>query len=236
MADSPEKPDRFKPSMQRIPGVADAQGPAPPEKPTEAPRRNVAKVFVPLAAVLLVGAVIAWWMLRGTRPAATTPGETPASSFGEAPPASASPVTAPPAGPAVVATLEELANPWASKKFLFRKRLTNEVVPAVVVRLPGGAANQSASYWAFSLQAPFERCELEYVTDLNKLAEQYGYRARHPMVGDPCTSTLYDPLRMGTLPGGAWASGEVVQGSSIRPPMAVEVRVEADRLIASQTE
>ncbi len=238
MADAPEKPDRFKPAMPRIPGVTHGPTTAPPEEPAEAPPRNLAKVLAPLAAALLVGVVIAAWMLRGARPTATAPGETSASSPADASPGNASPPTAvaPSAGPAAVATLEELAKPWSSKKFLFRKRLTNEIVPAAVVRLPGGAANRSASYWAFSLQAPFGHCELEYVTDMQRLAEQYGYRARHPMVGDPCTSALYDPLRMGTLPGGAWARGEVVQGSSIRPPIAIEVRVEGNRLIASQIE
>ena len=154
-----------------------------------------------------------------------------------APPGAASVTAVVPAdGAADVASLQELAKPWASKKFLFRKRLTDETVPALVVRLPGGAANRSASYWAFSLQAPYGRCELEYVTALDKLAGQYGYRARHPMVGDPCSGTLYDPLRLGTVPGGAWARGEVVQGSSIRPPIAIEARVQGNHLIASQIE
>jgi hypothetical protein len=74
------------------------------------------------------------------------------------------------------------------------------------------------------------------VTDLGKLASQFGYHARHPMVADPCSGTLYDPLRLGTTPDGAWARGEAVQGSSIRPPVAVQVRVEANRLVALQVE
>jgi hypothetical protein len=140
------------------------------------------------------------------------------------------------AGPVEVAGLEELSKPWSSKKFLFHQRLSSEVVPAMVVRLPGGAANRTSSYWAFSLQAPFGRCELEYATDLSKLAQQYGYQAHHPMVANPCSSTVYDPLRLSTLPGGAWARGEAVQGPSIRPPIGVELRVEGNRLIALKVE
>ncbi len=105
----------------------------------------------------------------------------------------------------------------------------------MVTRLPG-AATGGAAFWAFSLQAPFGRCELEFVTDLHTLAGQYGYRANHPMVVDPCNATVYDPLRMGTLPSGAWARGEVVQGVGVRPPMGIDVHVQGDRLLASKME
>ena len=232
MGDTPEKLERFKPAMPRIPGVND--GPSAQE---DAPRVSgpiPLRIVVPLAAALAVGAVMGWLTLRAPRPTSTAPAA-PASG---APPTSAAPGTAlmTPDGPAAVAALPELAKPWSSKQFLFRKRFTNETLPAVVVRLPRGAANRSAAYWAFSLQAPYGRCELEYVTDLSKLAHQYRFRARHPMVGDPCSGTLYDPLRLGTLLSGAWARGEVVQGSGIRPPVAIEVRVEGNQLIATQIE
>ncbi len=132
-----------------------------------------------------------------------------------------------------MASLQELAKPWAAKKFFFRKQFSGETVPAIIVRLPGGAAHGGASYWALSLQAPFGRCELEYVTDLDKLSSQYAYRARHPMVGDPCSRTVYDPLRLGTLPDGAWVRGEVVQ-PGIRPPIAIEIQMRAGHLVATR--
>lgn len=234
MEEAPEKPDRFKTAMPRIPGVSDQ--PAVPEKTAEASRRSLLRMVVPLAVGAVVVAAMAWWVLRPSRPAASAPalpGETPAAAGAGAARTAA---VVPLAGPVEVATLEELSKPWSSKHFLFHQRLTNEVVPALVVRLPGGPANRSSSYWAFSLLAPFGRCELEYVTDTSKLAQQYGYQARHPMVANPCSSTVYDPLRQGTLPGGAWARGEAVQGSSLRPPIAVEVRVEGNHLIALQVE
>ena len=238
MGEASEKLDRFKPAMPRIPGMTDR--PTAPAPAAEVSRAHLMRIVVPLVAAFAVGAVTAWWMLRAPHsasPAPALPAQAPATSAAGAPPGAASVTAVVPAyGAADVATLQELAKPWSSKKFLFRKRLTDETVPALVVRLPGGAANRSASYWAFSLQAPYGRCELEYVTALDKLAGQYGYRARHPMVGDPCSGTLYDPLRLGTVPGGAWARGEVVQGSSIRPPIAIEIRVQGNHLIASQIE
>ncbi len=105
----------------------------------------------------------------------------------------------------------------------------------MVVRLPTGAPGDSASYWAFSLQAPFGRCELDYATDLAKLSSEYGYRASHPMVVDACNGTVYDPLTLGNV-GGAWVRGEIVQGSGIRPPLSIEVRVERGRVIATRME
>ncbi len=235
MEDAPEKANRFKAAMPSIPGVSDQ--PAVPEKTAEAPRRNLLGLVAPLAVGAVVVAALAWWVLRPSRHAASALGLPPEPPRAAATAGAAqATVGVAHAGPVEVATLEELSKPWSSKKFLFRQRLTNEVVPAIVVRLPGGAANRSSSYWAFSLQAPFGRCELEYATDLNKLAQEYGYQARHPMVANPCSSTIYDPLRLGTLPGGAWARGETVQGPSIRPPIAIEMRVEGNRLIALQVE
>ena len=99
----------------------------------------------------------------------------------------------------------------------------------MVVHLPEGG------YWAFSLEEPYGRCELEFVTDVAKLRKEYGYPASHPMVGDPCTHTVYDLLRYGSAPAGL-VRGEVVRGTAIRPPLAIEVRVEGHRVVAARTE
>jgi len=239
MEDGPQTSDRFNAAMPRIPGVNDR----PPEEgeagsfTTWKPSARIAAILV---AALVVGVAAAWWMQRTLRPAATAPAssvETPASSTGSAS-SSASPpnLSASSAGLIEVAAVEELGKPWASKKFLFHKPFSSETIPAMVVRLPGSAPGGSASYWAFSLQAPFERCELEYVTDLGRLASQYGYRARHPMVANPCSGTIYDPLRLGTLPNGAWVRGEVVQGSGIRPPISIQIDMRAGHLVATRIE
>jgi len=239
MEDGPQTSDRFNAAMPRIPGVNDR----PPEQAetgsftTWKPSARIAAILV---AALVVGVAAAWWMQRTLRPAASAPAssvETSASSAGSASSTASPPsLSAPSDGLVEVAAVEELGKPWTSKKFLFRKPFSGETIPAMVVRLPGGAAGGSPSYWAFSLQAPFERCELEYVTDLGRLASQYGYRARHPMVANPCSGTLYDPLRLGTLPNGAWARGEVVQGSGIRPPVAIETHMRAGHVVATRIE
>lgn len=222
--------------MPHIPGVTAAGAQA---QASDAPARSspAARLVVALAVALALGAGIAWWTLRAPRHGVTSPLTQPAApaALPAAAPAAAKIPVVPAVGSLQVAMLQELAKPWSSKNFFFRKRMTDQNMPAMVIRLPG-PAGRSSSYWGLSLRAPFGRCDLEYVTDLSKLATQYGYRASHPMVADPCTATIYDPLRVGTLVGGAWARGEVVQGSGIRPPIAIDIRVEGDHLVATQVE
>jgi hypothetical protein len=100
----------------------------------------------------------------------------------------------------------------------------------MVIRLPGGGL------WAFALQEAYGHCELEFVTDLSQLAKQYGYRASHPMVASPCTSTVYDPLKVGSLGGEVWVRGEIVQGGALRPPIAIEVQESGNSIIADRIE
>jgi hypothetical protein len=71
---------------------------------------------------------------------------------------------------------------------------------------------------------------------LQRLAKEYGYRASHPMVASRCTSTLYDPLKVGPLGGDVWARGEIVQGSGLRPPISIEVEEKGSSIVADRIE
>ena len=86
------------------------------------------------------------------------------------------------------------------------------------------------------MQTPFGHCQLEYITDLQKLSYDYGFRAKHPMVGDPCSHAVFDPLQMADLPGGAWARGAIVKGYGFRPPLGIEIRIKSDQLVAAKME
>jgi len=111
-----------------------------------------------------------------------------------------------------IATVDELAKPWSSVQFDYRDPLSGERVPALLLRLPAGSAMQPGGYWAMNLKAPYNNCEVEFVADLEKLKTDYGFRtARHPMVGNPCTRTIFDPLKMTNLPGNIWVRGAIVQ-------------------------
>ncbi len=184
---------------------------------------------------VILGASILWFMKRSAR----APVET--ASLDEAIPATSQPAQEPPPPVAVpngnsydgrvqAATVEELSEAWASKKFVYVKPFTRDQVNAMVIRLPGG------SYWAFALQEPSGLCELEYVTDLHLLANQYQYRASHPMVVSPCSETVYDPLKVGTMGGSILVRGDIAKGSGSRPPIAIDVEKNGEFIIADGIE
>ncbi len=137
-----------------------------------------------------------------------------------------------------IADADEMAKPWSSKEFLIRNRFSGENVPGLLIRLPVGSPSQAGGYWAFEQKSPYGNCKLEFLTDLAKLKTDYGFSAaRHPMVGNPCSRTVFDPLKTTNLPGsGAWVRGNIVQGSDLRPPLGIELKVEGKRILAIRTE
>ncbi len=134
-----------------------------------------------------------------------------------------------PLGPGPIATTAEMSKTWSSKRFLFRAPQTADDVPAMVVKLPGNVL------WAISTRAPFGTCDLEYVTNLQKLATQYQLTADHPMVADSCSQTVYDLTRYGSGPNGM-VRGAIVKGEGIRPPIAIEVRAHGKEILATRIE
>lgn len=226
MADQSEDPHRLKPEMPDIPGLD-----------IGSVRQNSFSTLPPVARVILVAtplfllaAIICWAILRPSRISHRVVSPPPAEL--ELP----APVSANPArSPMSIAAISDLTTPWSSKTFDFHKGSTGENIPSIVIRLPGAPAAR-ASYWAFALRAPFGRCELEYITALEKLSSEYGFRATHPMVGDPCSRTVFDPLQMGNLPDGAWARGAIVHGTAFRPPLGIDIRIDGDQLVAAQIE
>jgi hypothetical protein len=223
----PDKLERFRPEMPHIPGVSKASPGANDANPG-----RLLQIGGMAAAALLAGIAILWWVKSAAnRAPESASSEAATEASVPAPPPTAPSPTAPATeGPTVAATAEELAKPWSAKKFTYVKPLTHENLNAIVIRLPSGAL------WAFALQEPYGRCELEFVADLGQLAKQYGYRATHPMVANPCNSTVYDPLKVGPLGGEVWARGEIVQGGGLRPPISIEVQEKNGSIIADRIE
>jgi len=238
MPDNDGKTDAFKPQEPHIPGVSKA---APVEKPAE----EAAK---PGRASRLSGfwslSVPPKWILAGLAVALVVGGGTAWLSHGSsakvADPAAASEAAQPGAAmakppeklskaPGEVATTDELAKPWSSKRFMFREPLTSKETVGIVVHLPDG------TYWGLSLREPYGSCELEYVTDLKRLEAEYHYRASHPMVGNPCNRTVFDLTRYGNAPGGL-VRGEIAQGTGVRPPIAIEIQTQGKQIIAARME
>jgi len=223
--------ERFKTEMPQIPGVS-----APASPPPETSGSSL-KLVIGLIVVLAVVFLGARWALH-PHPANTKSAEQPQI---EVPSPAPDPSTLVPHASddaPGIATTEEMAKPWSSKEFFVRNGLTGENMPAVLVRLPTGSSSRPTGYWAFSVNAPYGNCRLEYITDLTRLQNDYGFAgAKHPMVGNPCSHTVFDPVKTATLPGtGAIVRGAIVQGSDLRPPMGVEIRVHGKEIEAVRAE
>lgn len=217
--------------MPEIPGVSSAGA---RRSPLDNPAIRMVGVLI---AVLLVVFFGGRWLLR---PRHTEP------PLAEPPPQIEVPAAAPDPNAALphatqqdpgIASIAEMSQPWSSKKFFIRNGLTGENVPGLLVRLPGGSASQESGYWAFSMNAPYGNCQLEYITDLAKLKSDYDFNAaKHPMVGNPCSRTLYDPTKLTNLPGNVWVRGAIAQGSDLRPPLGIELKVQGKNIQAVRME
>lgn len=214
--------------MPQIPGVNHAL-PNARANTNEADTKRIAQIGGLAVAVILMGITSLWWIKRTPHGATESPAMgTAAETSAPAPTDIASEAAT--SGPTVAATVEELAKPWSAKQFIFVKPLTDEKLDAMVIRLPGG------QLWAFAIREPYGRCDLEFVTSAAQLAKKYGYRASHPMVASPCTSTVYDPLKAGAIGGNVFARGEIVQGSGLRPPISIDVVEKDHSIIADRIE
>lgn len=241
MSDEPKKQDPFKPQEPNIPGVTG--NPARSKPSSEEPRpiarqtRNSAsgadkipaRKWLAIAAIAigLVSLTLFLWKRSSTSgEAQAVPAAAPVIDH---PPVAAQSPPSVPVGPGPVATTVELAKPWSSKRFTFRASQTTDNLPALVVHLPSGV------YCGLSMREPFGNCELEYVTDLQKLARVYDFQAVHPMVGNPCNHAVYDLARYGTGLNGP-VRGAIVSGGGVRPPMEIEIKVRGQQIVATQLE
>jgi hypothetical protein len=234
-----KKPDPFKPQQPLIPGVSGSEqklpepqsaGPATSgiqdfvaQLPSRMPPNGI---LVAIGAALILGMGIAWWTHGSTAkdvdPAPILPAEVST-------PEPAKPAEKLPVGPGPIANIDELAKPWASQRFVFHDPATSADAPAIVVHLPGG------TNWAFSLREPYGNCELVYLEDAQELRSQYGFRAEHAMVVDPCNKSVFDLAKYGPGPNGL-VRGQIVQGPAVRPPIAIETKTKGKQIIALRLE
>lgn len=229
MPDQPPPDERLKADTRQASGVSARAAHAQPGfKPVG---------LIGFLAALIFALIFVRWLMLPKAPDAPPAARTPQIEVPPpAPDANAALPLATESQPSI-ASVEEMSSPWSSKDFVYKNRVSGENVPAVLVHLPTGGASQPASYWAFSLNSPFGNCRLEYITDLEKLRNDYGFRgAKHPMVGNPCSRTVYDPLKMMNVPGSVWVRGAIVQGSDLRPPLGIEVEIRDKQILAARME
>jgi hypothetical protein len=242
MADEPKKPDAFRAQDPHIPGVTDN-----PKREKEAEKlRKLAEkaqrgssssspALSPALLGIIVGIVavvglayfgVKWWETQRALKQAENPPV--AAGTTDLPPTNVT-VADLPFGPGPVATTAELSKEWSSKRFIFRAPQTADNIPAVVIKLPNNV------YWGLSLREPFGTCEMEYVTDTEKISAVYRFQADHPMIGDPCTKAVFDLLKYGNAPGGV-VRGETVSGAASRPPVAIQMVVKGKDVVAVKIE
>lgn len=215
---------KIAPAMPRIPGVGEA-----PKARQFDPKPLIGGALILVVCAALFGLWL-WHHHQGRSDAAIPVQAAPEPAVQSPPPVDRSANVDSDA----IGTLDELAQPWAYKKFGFLDPKTHEAVPAMVIHLPSSGGREL--FWAFSMNTPFSQCQLQYVTDLAAVSQRYAYPATHPMLISDCDGTLYDPLKMATLPDGSWVRGEIVRGGGIRPPIEIQVHVRGRVLVADRIE
>jgi hypothetical protein len=228
--DQPSHPpsERFKADMPEIPGVAH---PLPRSAGIAGPWLVIGGLLAVLVAAFVAGRFFSKPYRTDTPPPPIAQSDIPAPVADITPAVPVATEQDP-----VIASVSEL-KPWAAKQFNFRNRSTGENVSAMLVRLPTGSPSHSSGYWSFSLKSAFGTCQLEYLDDLQKIKSDYGYQqAKHPMVGNPCSRTLFDPLKYAPLPGNVLVRGAIVQGSDFRPPLGIEIKLRGKNVLATRME
>lgn len=213
------------PVMPRIPGVNDKARP----KCTGFQLKPLISVI--FAALLSTSGFALW--LSHRRQADLRPSE-PTAAAPSGPIRNASEPTTSYTNPNAIATIDELARPWSSKRFTFIDPQSHNSVAAMIIHLPASGSGQS--FWAFSLNTPFSHCQLQYVTDLSALSQRFAFPAGHPMVVSECDGIIYDPLKIATLSNGSWVRGDIVRGGGIRPPLNIQVEKQGNDLVARRME
>jgi serine/threonine-protein kinase len=240
-------PSKFplKAEMPRIPGLESKAKPAAAESGAEqtvdgkAPGKS--RMVGLWAAGVALAVVLGFFGVRAMRTSGQQePAPVEPTGQGEQPEPEPRRAPAPPLATAEhpeIATVEEMAAPWSSKEFFLQTPAAPSGVPALLVRLPGGAAEKSGSYWAFTTEVVYDRrCHYEYITDLAKLSSDYGFAAEHPMVGNPCTHSVLDPERQKQIAGNILVRGEIVKGTDVRPPLGIDIRVKGKQIQALRLE
>jgi hypothetical protein len=227
MGEQVPKLDPFKPAQPHIPGVPNSNAASSGNSTGLLGSLSQPPVFFGVLGTMAFLIGISVWMLsrHSEKPIATA-----SSPSDVAKPASAPDAISIPVAPGEIGTTDEIAKAWSSKRFDFVDPDTNLTLPAMVVHLPRGG------YWGFSLREPFGGCRLEYVTDLKRLENTYSVKSDHPMIGDPCDYSVFDLLKYGSATDSALVRGAVVHGTALRPPIAIEIKVDGHKLIADRRE
>jgi len=195
-----------------------------------------------LLGIPILGALLVWLnpLLRFVKPT-TGPGELA--------PAPEQPISE----PLVVGSLDEIAEPWSHKEFVYLQetpeytlaRTQRSEVPGFVVRLPDTAPGievtrpdgSTAKILVVSRICPHLGCIFQYVTNVERIRTFYQHpRAEErPHFGCPCHLSVYDLMQTQVIAGRP-VQGRVVAGPSPRPPRGFTFTVHSDQVIVTGVE
>lgn len=220
----------YRPQQPRIPGVTEAMSRSP-RRGGGVPGSNpglLAGIGVAIVFLVVIVFAIGHWMFRKAvaKPPETAAAAAPIAKPERPPERPAEQILI---GPGPIATKEELAKVWSSKRFDFRDAAAGTIIQGLAVHLPGNV------YWGFSLREPYGTCTLQYITDPNELQSSYNFTSSYPLVADPCNQSLFDLTKYGSGPTGL-VRGQIVQGNAVRPPVAIELRVKGNDIVAVRSE
>lgn len=229
MSDDSYSNSPYRPQQPRIPGVPDTSPRTRRSGDGPGGSKAVAWAIIAVAVVVavIVAASVDHLIFHKAAPVASEAVPAPVASAPKAMPEKTPEVV--PVGPGPIATRKELAKEWSSKRFDFRDEAAGTTIQALVVHLPGD------NFWAFSLREPYGTCTLQYLTDLSDIQSVYNYTSSYPLVGDPCNQSLFDLTKYGGGPSGM-VRGQIVQGRAVRPPVAIELQIKGDEIIAVRPE
>jgi len=230
MPNDPNRTKSMNATTPKIPGVPESpvRKPESPktiaeENPPENRRRS--HLWIGGAAVLAIVIALVWWAHGAGAPESRLPQLRSSRSAGQ--PSQAAQNAPIPVAPGPIAGVADMKQEWSTKAFVY-KESNGDKTPALLVHLPKDA------YWAISLREPFGNCQMEFAS-VDKLRSDYNLSAPYPMIGDPCTHTVFDLTQYGEGPNGM-VRGAIVAGAAVRPPLAIEVNVKDGKIIASQEE
>ena len=126
--------------------------------------------------------------------------------------------------PAVVATLAELAEPWASSEFVYAS------LPVIALNVPepltGGLSAAGTNLIAYSRICTHQGCPIQLSRDTEAVAFAYTYRSDSPSLVCPCHLSVFAPDR----------HGEAVSGPAMRALPRIRLELAGADVVATGVE
>src|SRR5258708_35704302 len=144
--------DRFKADMPQIPGI---HGALP-----KATRAGGTVLVVAGLVAVLIAVFLGGRFLSKAQPSAPAPQPTAQIDLPAPLPDLTPSVPAATEQNPTIAHVGDLGKTWQALPFTFRNHMTGEIVPALLIRLPGGSPADISGNWSLQMKPAFGTCQL----------------------------------------------------------------------------